>query len=84
MDYTRETSSKINHLLNYSQTIAKDHDVAAMFGYEEQKWNYRETKVSKLGLTDANVNDLDAATTPYNTAGYEKAYTTRSNIGRVN
>ncbi|MBR2497246.1 MAG: TonB-dependent receptor [Parabacteroides sp.] len=84
MDYTRETSSKINHLLNYSQTIAKDHDVAAMFGYEEQKWNYRETKVSKLGLTDANVNDLDAATTPYKTAGYEKAYTSRSYFGRVN
>lgn len=84
MYYSRETSTKLNHLLNYSQTIANDHDVAAMFGYEEQKWFKRVTDVSKLGLTDANVNDLDAATTPYKTAGNEIAYTGRSYFGRVN
>lgn len=32
-----------------------------MIGYEEQTYKYRETDVSKLGLTDASVNDLNAA-----------------------
>ena len=83
MYYTRENSTKLNHLLNYNQTFG-DHDVSAMIGYEEQRYDYRVTDVSKLGLTDANVNDLNAATTPYSTTGYGTAYTARSVFGRAN
>ena len=66
MYYTRENSTKLNHLL------------------EEQRYDYRVTDVSKLGLTDADVNDLNAATTPYSTTGYGTAYTARSVFGRAN
>ena len=83
MYYTRENSTKLNHLLNYNQTFG-DHDVSAMIGYEEQRYDYRVTDVSKLGLTDADVNDLNAATTPYSTTGYGTAYTARSVFGRAN
>ncbi len=83
MYYTRETSTKLNHLLNYNQTFG-DHDVSAMAGYEEQTYQYRVTDVSKLGLTDSNVNDLDAAATPYKTAGYGTEWAARSYFGRVN
>jgi len=83
MYYTRENTSKLNHLLNYNQTFGS-HDVSAMAGYEEQRYRYRVTDVRKLGLTDANVNDLNAATTPYSTAGYGTEYTARSWFGRLN
>lgn len=66
MYYTRTNRTKLNHLLNYNQSFGI-HDVSAMVGYEEETYDYRETNVSKLGLTDAAVNDLEAATTPYST-----------------
>lgn len=83
MYYTRENTTKLNHLLNYNQSFG-GHDVSAMIGYEEQTYKYRVTDVSKLGLTDASVNDLDAATTPYSTSGYGTEYTARSVFGRMN
>lgn len=83
MYYTRENTTKLNHLLNYNQSFGF-HDVSAMFGYEEQKYRKRITDVSKLGLTDAGINDLDAATTPYSTTGYGTEYAARSYFGRVN
>lgn len=83
MYYTRENTTKLNHLLNYNQSFGS-HDVSAMFGYEEQKYRYRVTDVSKLGLTDAGINDLNAATTPYSTAGFGTEYASRSYFGRVN
>ena len=83
MYYTRTNRTKLNHLLNYNQSFGV-HDVSAMIGYEEETYDYRETNVSKLGLTDAAVNDLDAATTPYSTAGYGTEYAVRSVFGRAN
>ena len=68
MYYTRTNRTKLNHLLNYNQSLA--FMMSAMVGYEEETYDYRETNVSKLGLTDAAVNDLDAATTPYSIYGY--------------
>ena len=83
MFYTRENMTKLNHLLNYNQSF-DFHDVSAMIGYEEQKYTYRETDVSKLGLTEAGINDLNAATTPYSTKGYGTEYAARSVFGRAN
>ena len=40
--------------------------------------------MSKLGLTDANVNDFNAAVTPYSTKGYGTEWTSQSYFGRVN
>jgi len=40
--------------------------------------------MSKLGLTDASINDLSSATTPYSTTGYGTEYAARSYFGRVN
>ena len=83
MYYTRTNRTKLNHLFNYNQSFGV-HDVSAMIGYEEETYDYRETNVSKLGLTDAAVNDLNAATTPYSTAGYGTEYAARSVFGRAN
>lgn len=83
MYYTRTNRTKLNHLFNYNQSFGV-HDVSAMIGYEEETYDYRETNVSKLGLTDASVNDLNAATTPYSTAGYGTEYAARSVFGRAN
>lgn len=81
---TRDQLYKISGILNYQQTFAEHHDVAAMLGYEEQKYEYRVTDVAKRGLTDANVNDLNAASTPYSTTGYGTKYAARSYFGRAN
>jgi TonB-linked SusC/RagA family outer membrane protein len=83
MYYTRENNTKLNHLINYNQSFGS-HDVSAMVGYEEQRYNYRVTDVSKLGLTDAGINDLNASTTPYSATGYGTEFTARSAFGRAN
>ena len=84
MTYTRDKLYKLSHILNYSQTFAQTHDVSAMVGYEEQKYNYRITNANKRGLTDANVNDFNAASTPYSSTGYGTEYGARSVFGRAN
>ena len=83
MYYARENLYKINHLINYNQTFGQ-HDVSGLLGYEEQAFEYRVTDISKLGLTDAAVGDLNSATTPYSSTGYGTEYTARSIFGRVN
>ena len=83
MYYNRSNTYKLNHLLNYAQTFGI-HDVSAMLGYEEQQYDYRESNMSKLGLTDALVNDLNAAANPYSTTGYGTQWAARSWFGRVN
>ncbi len=83
MYYTRSNQYKMVNTLNYMQTFGS-HDVSALLGYEEQEYDYRMTDVSKLGLTDASVNDLNAAANPYSTSGYGDGYTARSWFGRVN
>jgi hypothetical protein len=83
MYYMRENDTKLDHLINYNQSFG-DNDVSAMAGYEEQRYQYRVTDVSKLGLTDAGINDLNAATTPYSTTGRGSEYSSRSVFGRVN
>ena len=59
-------------------------DISVMLGYEQQHYEYRESDMSKLGLTDANVNDFNAAVTPYSTKGYGTEWTSQSYFGRVN
>lgn len=83
MYYTRDNTYKLNHLLNYSQSFGR-HDISVMLGYEQQHYEYRESDMSKLGLTDANVNDFNAAVTPYSTKGYGTEWTSQSYFGRVN
>lgn len=83
MYYTRDNTYKLNHILNYSQSFGR-HEVSAMLGYEQQHYEYRESDMSKLGLTDANVNDFNAAVTPYSTKGYSTEWTSQSYFGRVN
>jgi TonB-linked SusC/RagA family outer membrane protein len=83
MYHTRDNLYKLNQLLNYNQQFGQ-HDVAALLGYEEQTYDYRVTDVRKLGLTDAAVNDFNAAVTPYTSAGYGDGWTARSVFGRVN
>ena len=82
MYYTRSNQYKMVQTLNYAQSFGS-HDVSALAGYEEQEYSYRVTDVSKLGLTDASVNDLDAAANPYSTTGYGNGYTARSWFGRL-
>lgn len=83
MYYTRENFYKMNHIINYNQSI-KQHDISGLVGYETQSFDYRVTDLSKLGLTDASVHDLNAATTPYSSTGYGTQHTGQSVFGRVN
>ncbi len=83
MFYSRENLTKLSHVLSYNQSFGQ-HDVSAMVGYEQEAFDYRQSSASKLGLTDASINDFDAATTPYSTSGYGTQYSSRSWFGRLN
>ena len=83
MYYTRENIYKLSQLLHYNRTFEL-HEVSCLFGYEQQSYDFRVTDANKLGLTDAGINDFDAATTPYSTTGYGTQHASLSVFGRVN
>ena len=84
MFYKRENQYKLSQLLNYNQSIKGGHDVSAMIGYEEQHFVARHTEAKKLGLQDSSIGDLNSATKPYATNGYQSEWGARSVFARFN
>lgn len=82
MNYGDSWFNKLNHIINYSQSFG-DHDVTAMAGYEFQRYQYRTSNMTKLGLLDKTVSDLNNGTTPQSTTGYGDGYTAESFFSRV-
>ena len=83
MQYYRTSDYKLNHLLNYTQSFGK-HDISALIGFEAEKYQYRQTLSTKLGLTDPGIDDLDAAADPYSISGYGTEWSSQSLFGRLN
>ena len=81
----QDQSWKTTTILNYNQTINKDHEVSAMLGYEEyRKWG-RVFDISKKGMSDPSMTDFDALTDPdYITGNTTKNYSSRSLFARAN
>lgn len=81
----QDQSWKTTTILNYNQTIKKDHEVSAMIGYEEyRKWG-RVFDISKKGMSDTSMTDFDALTDPdYITGNTNTNFSSRSLFARAN
>jgi TonB-linked SusC/RagA family outer membrane protein len=75
----------LNGRLNYTTTIAKNHELGAMFVYSEEYWYDRYQATSRNDRLHPSLHEVDAALTDIqSTAGNSSTEGLRSYIGRVN
>ncbi|MCF2494139.1 SusC/RagA family TonB-linked outer membrane protein [Dyadobacter chenhuakuii] len=75
----------LNGRLNYNTTIAKNHELGAMFVYSEEYWYDRYQATSRNDRLHPSLHEVDAALTDIqSTAGNSSTEGLRSYIGRVN
>jgi TonB-linked SusC/RagA family outer membrane protein len=71
--------------LNYNKTIAKNHELGAMFVYSEEFWYDRYQGSSRNDRLHPSLHEIDAALTDIQTTrGYSETEGLRSYIGRLN
>jgi TonB-linked SusC/RagA family outer membrane protein len=73
----------VDNVLRYATTIANNHDIGVLAGYNQNYFNYYDFSASKLGLTDADITTLGPATTG-TIGGQEYDRSMRSWFGRAN
>jgi len=77
--------TQLNGRINYQTTIAKNHDLSAMFAYSEEFWYDRYQSGSRLDRLHPSLHELDAALQGTMTAGGNSSTEgLRSYIGRLN
>jgi TonB-linked SusC/RagA family outer membrane protein len=75
----------LNGRLNYNTTIAKNHELGAMFVYSEEYWYDRFQETSRNDRLYPSLHEVDAALTDIQaTGGNSSTEGLRSYIGRVN
>ncbi|MDL2256053.1 TonB-dependent receptor [Parabacteroides sp. OttesenSCG-928-G06] len=74
----------LENLLHYNTTIARDHDIAAILGYNEYYYNQNSNTGTKQGLIDHSVHYPSAATEMLSMGGAASDDALRSIFGRVN
>ncbi|WP_303142932.1 SusC/RagA family TonB-linked outer membrane protein [uncultured Parabacteroides sp.] len=77
-------SYTIQNILRYNTTIANDHDLGVMAGYEEYYYNQDTRSAQKKGLIDASVHTPGSATEMQSINGGTIDKARRSFFGRVN
>ncbi len=76
-------SYTLEHLLNYSKTFAKDHDVTALLGYQEYYWKQWENGASRKGLIDETIHNLSSGTEVIDATGTAIDRASRAIFGRL-
>jgi len=74
----------VDNILKYSTTIAKNHDISALAGYNQNYYNYYNTETTAKGLYDESITTLGSATAVTKALGGEYDYAIRSVYGRLN
>ncbi|MBB2151411.1 SusC/RagA family TonB-linked outer membrane protein [Pedobacter gandavensis] len=82
--FNKNKSYTIDNVLNYKTTIAKDHDIAALVGYNQNYYKYYNFGASKKGLIDETITTLSSATNLVSATGSAYDYALRSYFGRLN
>ena len=78
--------TQLNGRLNYNTTIAKNHDIGALFVYGEEYWYARSQTSSRTDRLHPSLHEVDAALagTTQGAGGNSNAEGLRSYIGRLN
>lgn len=77
-------SYTLENILRYDVTIAQDHSISALAGYQEYYWRRSENSAQKQGLPDPSIVVPESAVTMLSINGNMIDNATRSLFGRVN
>jgi TonB-linked SusC/RagA family outer membrane protein len=77
-------SYTLENLLNYNTTIAGNHDIAALIGYQEIYYYEYDNTATKKGLIDQSITTPGSATDMVSIGGGALDRASRSFFGRVN
>lgn len=84
-DNTTSYKTQLNARLNYDATIAKDHNIGAMFVYSEEYWHTRSTGASRNDRLHPSTSEINSAlTNVQSTSGSSASEGLRSYIGHLN
>lgn len=84
-DNTTSYKTQLNARLNYDATIAKDHNIGAMFVYSEEYWHTRSTGAFRNDRLHPSTSEINSAlTNVQSTSGSSASEGLRSYIGRLN
>jgi TonB-linked SusC/RagA family outer membrane protein len=82
---TTGNKTMLNGRLNYETTIAKNHNISALFVYSEEYWYNRSQSGSRTDRLHPSLHEIDAALSGTQTAGgNSNTEGLRSYIGRLN
>ncbi|WP_316804049.1 TonB-dependent receptor [Pedobacter nototheniae] len=82
--FNKNVGMTIDNILKYNTTIAKDHEISALAGYNQYYYNYYNFGATKKGLIDESITTLTSATAVTSATGDEYDYAMRSVFGRLN
>nr|WP_233166968.1 TonB-dependent receptor [Pedobacter sp. ASV2] len=82
--FNKNYGMTIDNILKYNTTIAKDHEISALAGYNQYYYNYYNFGATKKGLIDETITTLNSATAVTSASGGEYDYAMRSVFGRLN
>lgn len=82
---TTNYKTQLNGRLQYETTIAKNHNIGAMFVYSEEYWHTRSTGASRNDRIHPSTSEINAAlTNVQSNSGSSASEGLRSYIGRMN
>lgn len=77
--------TQLNGRLNYETTIAKNHDISAMFVYSEEYWKSRSNGASRNDRLHPSITEINGAlTNVISNSGSSYTEGLRSYVGRLN
>lgn len=81
----RNEQTTLNFTVNYNTTVAKDHDISAMAGYEQIYYNTSGFDATKIGLLAFDITDITTGSEMKEISGdVEKDYALVSFFARLN
>ena len=82
---TTNYKTQLNGRLQYETTIARDHNIGAMFVYSEEYWHTRSTGASRNDRIHPSTSEINSAlTNVQSNSGSSASEGLRSYIGRMN
>lgn len=82
--YNNNLRTTIYSTLSYTKTIAKDHNITALAGYNQEQYTQRSFQAYTEGFQTNSLTELNAGSTNPQVSGTSSAYAIRSYFGRLN
>jgi TonB-linked SusC/RagA family outer membrane protein len=82
--YSNNLRTTLYSTLTYTKSIATNHDITALLGYNQEQYTNRSFQSYTEGFQTNSLTELNAGSTNPQVAGTSSAYAIRSYFGRLN